>query len=61
MFALAQEWGKVEKALPKVRMLPGERHRERVITAEEEIAYLASAPTLLREAATILVETATAP
>jgi hypothetical protein len=25
MFSLAQEWSKVEKVLPKVRMLPGER------------------------------------
>jgi hypothetical protein len=32
MFLLAQEWGKVEKVLPRVRMLSGERHRERVLT-----------------------------
>jgi hypothetical protein len=30
MFNLAQEWGTVEKALPKVKVLPGEKHRERV-------------------------------
>ena len=30
MSHLPQEWGKVEKALPTVRMLPGEHHRERV-------------------------------
>ena len=36
MLALAQEWGKVERVLPKVRMLSGERHRERVLSADEE-------------------------
>jgi integrase len=61
MFHLAQEWGKVEKVLPKVRMLPGERHRDRVVTEEEETAYLQFAPPLLREVATILVETALRP
>jgi integrase len=46
MFALASEWGKVEKAVPKVRMLPGERHRDRVLTAEEEARYLKAASEL---------------
>ena len=36
MFHLAEEWGKVETVLPRVKMLPGERHRERVLSAEEE-------------------------
>ncbi len=40
MFKLAVEWGKVEKALPKVEMLPGEKHRERVLTEGEEYSYL---------------------
>lgn len=43
MFYLATEWGKVEKALPKVRMLPGERHRDRVLTPDEEARYLKAA------------------
>lgn len=43
MFTLAQEWGKVEKALPKVKMLPGEKHRERVLTSEEERRYFTAA------------------
>src|SRR5262245_58801510 len=34
IFHLAQEWSKVKKALPKVRMIPGENHRERVLTPE---------------------------
>ncbi len=40
MFALATEWGKVERVLPRVRMLPGEAHRDRVICVNEEKAYL---------------------
>ena len=66
MFHLAQEWGKVEKALPTVRMVPGENHRERVLTAEEEALYFACAksdamnqhmdPSLLSDVATILVD-----
>jgi integrase len=43
MLRLAQEWGKVERALPTVRMVPGENHRERVLTAEEEALYFAGA------------------
>ena len=43
MFALAVEWGEVEKALPRVKMLSGEAHRERVLTAQEEALYLANA------------------
>ena len=40
---MAQEWGKVEKALPTVRMIPGENHRDRVLTSEEEAMYFAGA------------------
>jgi len=43
MFALAMEWGKVDRVLPKVRMIPGEAHRDRVIKVEEEAAYLQAA------------------
>jgi len=56
MFTLALEWNKVEKALPKVRMLSGENHRERVLTLAEEATYLANASPLLRDVATILVD-----
>jgi len=66
MFHLAQEWGKVEKALPTVKMLPGERHRERVLTREEEALYFAavksekmeqhSDPRLLHDVASILLD-----
>lgn len=49
MFHLAQEWGRVTTVLPRVRMLSGERQRERVLTAEEEQKYLQSAVALGRE------------
>ncbi len=40
MFKLAQEWERVEKALPKVTLLSGEKRRARVLTVEEEAGYL---------------------
>ena len=43
IFKLAMEWGKVEKALPKVEMLRGENHRDRVLSGEEEARYLEAA------------------
>jgi integrase len=43
MLKLAMEWGKVERALPKVEMLPGENHRDRVLSADEEARYLEAA------------------
>jgi integrase len=71
MFRLAQEWGKVEKALPSVKMLPGEKHRERVLTAEEEDLYFRAAgseameqhvdPRLLADVARILLDCALRP
>jgi integrase len=66
MFHLAQEWGRVERALPNVKMLPGEKHRERVLTGAEEDLYFRGAstdamaqyadPALLRDVATILLD-----
>lgn len=43
VFHLAQEWERVTTILPKVRMLPGENQRERVLTSEEERRYLKTA------------------
>jgi integrase len=43
MLKLAVEWGKVDKLLPRVEMLPGENHRERVLTADEEARYVEAA------------------
>jgi integrase len=66
MFHLAQEWGRVERALPNVKMLPGEKHRERVLTSAEEDLFFRGAstntmaqyadPALLRDVATILLD-----
>ena len=46
MLKLAVEWGKVDKLLPRVEMLPGENHRDRVLTGEEETRYLNWASTI---------------
>jgi integrase len=40
---LALDRGKVEKALPKVEMLAGENHRDRVLSEEEETRYFEGA------------------
>lgn len=50
MFKLATEWEKVEKALPIVRMIPGSKRRERVLTADEEVAYLGAVFTIGEDA-----------
>src|SRR5262249_34346082 len=60
-----------EKVLPTVRMIPGENHRERVLTAEEEALYFRAAsspamerhadPQLLRDVDRILLECALRP
>ena len=39
----AAEWGLLQ-TVPNIKMLPGERHRERVLSAEEEARYLVAAP-----------------
>src|SRR5580698_2463051 len=46
MFALAMEWGKVERVLPRVRMIPGEAHRDRIINVSDEKKYLDAAQKL---------------
>jgi integrase len=57
---LAVEWGAAESA-PIVKMLPGARQRERVVTPQEEERYLAGAPVSLAAVATILVDTGLRP
>ena len=56
----ATDWGELESA-PKIPLLPGERHRERVITPNEEACYLAAASLLLADVATVLVDTGLRP
>jgi len=57
---LAAEWGVIEST-PKLSLLPGENHRERVITREEESRYLAAASPLLADVASILADTGVRP
>jgi integrase len=57
---LAAEWGVIE-APPRVRMLPGERHREHVVTLEEEARYLAAAPEPLASVAAVLIDSGMRP
>jgi integrase len=60
MLHLAVEWG-VADAAPKIRMLVGERHRERVVMPEEEAKYLAAAPEPLASVAAVLADTGLRP
>jgi len=60
MLRLAVEWGVLESA-PQIKMLPGERHRERVVTPNEEARYLAAAPEPLASIAAVLVDTGMRP
>lgn len=53
MFKLAMEWERVSKLLPRVRLLSGENRRERVVSADEETAYLQAAAPLLKDFAVL--------
>jgi integrase len=57
---VAVEWGACPSA-PKLKLLPGERHRERVISPIEEARYLTAAPDLLATIVTILADTGMRP
>jgi integrase len=57
---LAVEWGEIDSA-PKFKLEPGERHREFVLPAAEEAKYLAAAPSLLADIATVLVDSGMRP
>jgi len=54
------EWGLLQ-TVPRIKMLPGERHRERVLGFEEEARYLASASEPLASIATVLSDTGMRP
>jgi integrase len=53
---LAVEWD-VLTAVPKMKLLPNERHRDRVIDLDEETAYLSTAPEPLASIVTVLFDT----
>ena len=57
---LAVEWGVLD-ASPKVKLLPGEKHRERVVSPEEEAKYLGAAPEPLASVAATLCDTGLRP
>jgi integrase len=57
---IASEWG-VISGVPKIKMLPGERHRERVVSFEEEARHLAAAREPLTSVAAVLVDTGMRP
>jgi len=60
ILGLAVEWGVIESA-PKIKKLPGERHREHVVTHEEEARYLTVAQEPLGSVAAVLVDTGLRP
>jgi len=60
VFRLAIKWG-VITSMPEVSLLRGERHRDHIVTTEEEAKYLAVASEPLGSVATILVDTGIRP
>lgn len=56
----AVEWGVIPTP-PKIKLLRGERHRERVVSPAEEARYLAAAPEPLASIATILIDSGMRP
>jgi integrase len=60
ILGVAVEWGELRSA-PKIKKLPGERHREHVVSFEEEAKYLAAANEPLGSVAAILVDTGLRP
>jgi integrase len=57
---LAVEWGVVSSS-PKVKLLRGERHRDRVLSQKEEARYLAAAIQPLSDIAAVLTDTGMRP
>jgi len=60
ILGLAVEWGTLQSA-PKIKKLPGERHREHVVSFDEEAKYLAVASEPLGSVATVLADTGMRP
>jgi integrase len=57
---IASEWGLLS-SVPRIRMLPGEQHRERVVSLDEEAKYLAAGSELLASVGAVLVDTGMRP
>ena len=60
LFNLAEEWGIISKA-PAIHELPGQKGRERVLSFEEEAAYLRYASGTLRDMTILAVDTGLRP
>jgi integrase len=60
ILGLAVEWAVIESA-PKIKKLPGEHHREHVVSPDEEAKYLTSAPEPVGSVSTVLVDTGLRP
>ena len=60
MLNLAKQWRLLD-VVPHISLLPGEEHRERVISHAEEDVYLALAPDLLKDFAIVSLNTALRP
>ena len=53
---LAQEWNLIDR-VPRIRLLPGERNREFVLSKVDEPIFLAACPPLLKDVAILLLDT----
>ncbi len=56
LLRLAQEW-KVIDRVPKIRLLPGGRTRDFILSEDQEQKYLAAADDQLRDAAVLMLDT----
>src|SRR5262245_41658097 len=59
--SLCRRSWKVILTVPVIRLLPGERNHDRVLAHKEEDVYIAAAPLLLRQFATIMLDTGMRP
>lgn len=55
MLRLAQEWRLIDR-VPRIRMLPGEKPREAILSPEQEARYLDAAPPLLHDVAVLVLD-----
>jgi integrase len=53
---LAHDWNEIP-AVPRIKMLSGERHRDFVLSCKQEKVYLTAAPQPLQDVAVLLLET----
>jgi integrase len=56
LLRLAQEW-RLTQGVPRIRMLPGERVRDFVLTYQQETLYLEMAPLPLHDVASLILDT----